>query len=56
MFRERRHDKTRSLSTLTQETIMKNIIKNVSDLLNSKEPGDRYSTPATRQYYFRYER
>ncbi len=35
---------------------MKNIIKNVSELLNNKEPGDRYSTPAIRQYFFRYER
>ena len=35
---------------------MKNIIKNVSELLNNKEPGDRYSTPATCQYFFRYER
>ncbi len=35
---------------------MKNIIKNVSELLTNKESGDRYSTPATRQYFFRYER
>ena len=35
---------------------MKNIIKNVSELLNNKELGDRCSTPATRQYFFRYER
>ena len=35
---------------------MKNIIENVSELHNNKEPGDRYSTPATRQYFFRYER
>jgi hypothetical protein len=35
---------------------MKNIFKNVTVLLGSKETDDRYSTPATRQYFFRYER
>ena len=35
---------------------MKNIFKNVTGLLSSKENDDRYSTPATRQYFFRYER
>ncbi len=34
---------------------MKNIIKNVSDRLNGKNGEQRY-TPATRQYFFRYER
>lgn len=34
---------------------MKNIIKNVSELLNGKVSGERYA-PATRQYFFRYER
>ena len=35
---------------------MKNIFKNVTGLLSSKENDDRYSTPATRQYFFRYVR
>ena len=35
---------------------MKNIFKNVTGLVSSKENDDRYSTPATRQYFFRYER
>ena len=34
---------------------MKNIIKNVSERLNGKNAEQRY-TPATRQYFFRYER
>jgi hypothetical protein len=34
---------------------MKNIIKNVSVLLNGKSTDERYA-PATRQYFFRYER
>ena len=34
---------------------MKNIIKNVSERLNGKSSEQRYS-PATRQYFFRYER
>lgn len=35
---------------------MKNIFRNVSNLLSNKEADERYTTPATRQYYFRYER
>ncbi len=35
---------------------MKKIIKNVTELFHSKEGDNRYSTPATRQYFFRYER
>ena len=48
----------RTFVTLLQpkETTMKNIFKNVSELLNGKESDQRYSTPATRQYFFRYER
>lgn len=36
---------------------MKSLLKNVSELLGSKEVRDeRYTAPVTRQYYFRYER
>jgi hypothetical protein len=34
---------------------MKNILKNVNVLLNGKSTDERY-TPATRHYFFRYER
>jgi hypothetical protein len=34
---------------------MKNILKNVSELLNGKSDTARLA-PATRQYFFRYER
>ncbi len=34
---------------------MKNIIKNVNELFSGKANGERYA-PATRQYFFRYER
>ncbi len=35
---------------------MNTIFKSVTELLNGKESDKRYSTPATRQYFFRYER
>ena len=35
---------------------MKYLLKTVSDRLLNKGYDERYSTPATRQYFFRYER